>query len=705
MPAMRPTGASANVVISSRPARLAAGVLLLTSWTVGLNAIVGSRQMASPSAPQRVGERADIIVAQDGTGQFTTIQHALDSVSRDNARTRIILVRNGTYSEKIFIRSSHVALVGEDRDATRIVFAELRKNWRATHPNDWGAAVVNIADDVTDVFIGNMTVHNNYGSLHGDHDHQFAIRSGGIATRITLVHNRIIADGGDTLSLWNTGNGMYYHADCDFEGWVDYVCPRGWCYITDSRFFGRSLTASIWHDGSKDRDQKLVIRRSSFDGVPGFPLGRYNRDGQFFVLDSRFSATMADRPIYRPSAESAYQWPPRVYFANNQREGTSFPWFADNLEQAEGHPRAVDITPRWTFRGQWDPENVMPAALPFASTPRPETGDGAVNPGELELRWVGARNAATYRVLLGTVSPPPFRAEVVATSYKAGRLAAGTSYYWRVDAVTPAGVIEGRVWSFRTAALESRDAPANRGVAPTGRSGVGATPAAPEPGQRPAAAPGASTAALPWRVRIVMVGDSTVTDEVGWGLGFKQHVQDSADCINLARNGRSSKSFIAEGLWERALAARADYILIQFGHNDMPGKGPDRETDPKTTYRAHLARYIDDARRVGAVPVIVTSITRRRFGDDGRIRSDLGDYAESAKAVAAEKGAPLIDLHAKSIDLLDRIGPAAALEFDATNADGTPDKTHLSSQGSTAFGAIVAAELVRIVPALSPHVK
>jgi pectinesterase len=202
-----------------------------------------------------------------------------------------------------------------------------------------------------------------------------------------------------------------------------------------------------------------------------------------------------------------------------------------------------------------------------------------------------------------------------------------------------------------------------------------------------------------------MVGDSTVTDEVGWGLGFKQHVQDSADCINLARNGRSSKSFIAEGLWERALAARADYILIQFGHNDMPGKGPDRETDPKTTYRAHLARYIDDARRVGAVPVIVTSITRRRFGDDGRIRSDLGDYVEAAKAVAAEKGAPLVDLHAKSIDLLDRIGPAAALEFDATNADGTPDKTHLSSQGSTAFGTIVAAELVRIVPALAPHVK
>jgi lysophospholipase L1-like esterase len=687
------------------PGARAAGIFLLAFLAVRVNATVGTRQAAVPPTRPDTGERADIVVAQDGTGQFRSIQQALDSVSRDNTRPRIILVRNGIYNEKLFIRASHLALVGEDRDATQLVFAELRKNWRATHPDDWGAAVVNIADDVTDVFIGNVTVHNNYGSLHGDHDHQFAIRSGGIATRITLVHDRIVADGGDTLSLWNTGNGMYYHADCDFEGWVDYVCPRGWCYITDSRFFGRSLTASIWHDGSKDRDQKLVVRRSSFDGVPGFPLGRYNRDGQFFLLDNRFSADMADRPIYRPSAESAYQWPPRVYFANNRGEGVNFPWFADNLQEADGQPHAVDITPAWTFRGRWDPENTMPAALPFASTPRPETGDGAVNPGELELRWVGARNATKYRVRFGTATPPPLRAEVAATSYKAVRVAAGTMFYWRVDAVTPTGVVEGRVWSFRTADRRAPDAPVGRSAPGAGRSGPAPSAAAPAGAQRPARAGGESTATLPWRPRIVLVGDSTVTDEVGWGLGFKQHVQDGADCINLARNGRSSKSFIAEGLWERALEAHADYVLIQFGHNDMPGKGADRETDPKTTYRANLARYIDDARRVGAVPVLVTSLTRRRFGEDGRIRSDLGDYAGAAKAVAAEKGVPLVDLHAKSIELLDRIGPAAALEFDATNGDGTPDKTHLSPQGSAAFGTMVAAELLRVVPALAPYVK
>jgi pectinesterase len=644
-------------------------------------------------------DTADIVVAQDGSGRYRTIQEALDAVPRDNAATRIILVRNGIYHEKLFVRSSRVALVGEDRDKTRIVFAELRKNWRASHPDDWGAAVVNIGDEVTDLFIGNLTVHNNYGALHGDHDHQFAIRSGGIATRLTLVHARIVADGGDTLSLWNTGNGMYYHADCDFEGWVDYVCPRGWCYITNSRFFGHNLTASIWHDGSKSKDQKFVIRRSSFDGVPGFPLGRNNRDGQFYLLDNRFSSNMADRPIYRPSPEETYQWPARNYYANNRRETGNYGWFADNLEQAEGRPRKRDITPRWTFQGHWDPEGTMAVALPFASTPRPETGDVEVSPVGTILRWAGARNAGSYRVSFGTSLRTTYRAEVAATSFDPGRLTGGRNYYWRVDAVTPMGVVEGPPWSFRTLAAAQAPSPS---AAPD-------TSKIPEVGGRrdrvavSDSAPTTAPNALPWRVRIVLVGDSTVTDEIGWGLGFKQRVADRADCINLARNGRSSKSFIDEGLWARALEARADFILIQFGHNDMPGKGPDRETDPRTTYRVNLGRYVDDARRAGATPVLVTSITRRLYGDGGKVQSDLWDYVTAAKAVAAEKGVALIDLHGKSIELLERIGPAAALEFDVAKADGTADTTHLSKSASTAFGAVVADELARAVPSLAPY--
>ena len=72
------------------------------------------------------------------------------------------------------------------------------------------------------------------------------------------------------------------------------------------------------------------------------------------------------------------------------------------------------------------------------------------------------------------------------------------------------------------------------------------------------------------KIRIVLVGDSTVNDQGGWGAGFKQLIDDRIECVNYARNGRSSKSFIEEGHWAQALAGGADYVLIQFGHNDMP---------------------------------------------------------------------------------------------------------------------------------------
>jgi hypothetical protein len=99
--------------------------------------------------------------------------------------------------------------------------------------------------------------------------------------------------------------------------------------------------------------------------------------------------------------------------------------------------------------------------------------------------------------------------------------------------------------------------------------------------------------------------------------------------------------------------------------------------------------------------VLVTSLTRRIFGDDGRIHSDLGDYVAGARSVAIETGAPLVDLHQLSVDALNRVGPAAAASFNAAKADGSPDTTHLSAEGSKVFGGIVADELARVVPALA----
>jgi lysophospholipase L1-like esterase len=202
-------------------------------------------------------------------------------------------------------------------------------------------------------------------------------------------------------------------------------------------------------------------------------------------------------------------------------------------------------------------------------------------------------------------------------------------------------------------------------------------------------------------VRIVLVGDSTVNDEGGWGPGFRSALGPNIVVINLAKNGRSSKSFRDEGLWAPALTAHADYILIQFGHNDQPGKGPDRETDAATTYRANLARYIDEAAAVGAKPVLVTSIVRRNFTSDGKIvRDALVPYVEAAREVAAQKKVPLIDLYTGTLRQAEALGPDGCAEIDALDPAGKRDHTHLGPKGRTTIGAIAAAEFLKLFPDL-----
>lgn len=406
-----------------------------------------------------VEERKTIIVDARGMGQFRSIQDALHSVSEKPGPVTI-LIRNGTYPEKLFLTRSHVALVGEHRDSTRIVFAELRSNWTKARDNrpdgtgeelDWGSAVINIGKGATDVTIANLTVHNNYGSLYGSHDHQFAIR-GFNATRIALLYCNVISDGGDAVALWNRESGMYYHSNCSFEGWVDYVCPRGWCYITDSKFFGHNLSASLWHDGSANRDQKMVIRNSSFDGVPGFPLGRHHRDAQIYLLDCTFSKNMADKPIYAPRSPNTvpWVWGERHYFFNCTRDGGNYTWFADNLEQAEGSPKQEQVTAEWTFGGRWNPEAELPAVLPFASIPTPRKGAYGVRSDSVTLRWIGARNGIAYRLFFGEQSNLEFLSELRKTSFTMKNLKPATQYFWRVDVVAGVDTVRGEIWSFRT---------------------------------------------------------------------------------------------------------------------------------------------------------------------------------------------------------------------------------------------------------------
>lgn len=206
--------------------------------------------------------------------------------------------------------------------------------------------------------------------------------------------------------------------------------------------------------------------------------------------------------------------------------------------------------------------------------------------------------------------------------------------------------------------------------------------------------------------KVVLAGDSTVTDGAGWGVGFAQALNDNATCVNLAKGGRSSKSFRDEGIWQAVLAEKPTYVLIQFGHNDQPGKGPLRETDPKTTYRENLARYVDEARAAGAKPILITSISRRFWDEEGKhIESILGDYAAGARAVAEEKKVPLIDLHPISIRVYEALGQQACVKMQPPGPGGKEDITHFNAMGSKLFGPLIATEMAKVVPETKPLLK
>lgn len=410
-------------------------------WIVQLVAIVAQVAIG--------GEKAKMIVAKDGSSRFTSIQEAIDAVPKSNTANVTILIKKGVYREKLFIQKSYITLVGEDEDSTRIVYAELRKIWNQQHDgSDWGSAVINIDSSVTDLTLANLTVYNDYGSLYGSHDHQFAIKGEG--TRIIIVYCNIISDGGDALSLWNRQNGIYYHSNCYFEGWVDYVCPRGWCYITDCRFFGHNLSASIWHDGSANEDEKFVIRFSYFDGVQGFPLARHHRDAQFYLIDCMFSRNMADQPIYLPVSPNAqvWKWGARHYFYNCHREGGDCEWFKDNLETVKGSPEVIQITPEWTFAGKWNPEQSMPSVLSFVAFPVPRNGAYGILNDSCMLQWKGARNADSHNVYFGQSKALEFKTNKTVCSFPVRKLDPGTRYYWRIDEICGQDTMKGPLWHF-----------------------------------------------------------------------------------------------------------------------------------------------------------------------------------------------------------------------------------------------------------------
>jgi pectinesterase len=205
------------------------------------------------------------------------------------------------------------------------------------------------------------------------------------------------------------------------------------------------------------------------------------------------------------------------------------------------------------------------------------------------------------------------------------------------------------------------------------------------------------------KIRIVLVGDSTVAKGSGWGPGFKKLLNDNAECINTAAGGHSSKSFINEGRWKKALDLKPDYVLIQFGHNDQSGKGPKRETDPSSTYPEWMGKYVTEARAAGAKPILVTPLTRRNF-QGGKLQDTLGPYAEAVRILAEKEKVPLVDLYVRSTELVEKLGQEAADALGPVK-DGKPDRTHLNAKGRDETAKLVVEEIRKAVAELVPCLK
>lgn len=297
----------------------------------------------------------DIIVNNQGEGNFKTITEAIESLPEPNFKRIVILVKNGSYNEKIKINRDFVTIIGENKEQTSIQYEQLKKEWLPNKDYE-GIAVVNIESD--NVIIENITLRNLSPKIGPT-----ALAINGTGTRTTINNCNIFNNGANTVSLMNYKDGMYYLKNCYIEGTVDFMRAMGWCLIEDCHFFQKEAISSLWHACINNPNQKMVVTNCSFDGVEHYFIGRHHYDAQFFLINCNFNSKLADLPIYRkkytsnPNKEKPDIYGNRYYYYNCTQNGTNYSWLKNNLEEYKPPISANDINSTFTFDGQWNPES------------------------------------------------------------------------------------------------------------------------------------------------------------------------------------------------------------------------------------------------------------------------------------------------------------------------------------------------------------
>ena len=211
---------------------------------------------------------------------------------------------------------------------------------------------------------------------------------------------------------------------------------------------------------------------------------------------------------------------------------------------------------------------------------------------------------------------------------------------------------------------------------------------------------------------IHLMGDSTMAEkdltggnpERGWGMMFPNFVDSEFQVVNYAQNGRSTKSFIDRGLWDKVYGALqpGDYVFIQFGHNDAKADDPERYAPAFGAYQDNLRTFIRGARAKGATPVLLTPVARRWFKNGQLDRNCHTDYPAAMKQVAQEEGVTLLDIATKSLDWLESLGdePSKAYFMISTGKD---DNTHTIARGARKVTEMVCEAVREQIPAIGEH--
>lgn len=554
--------------------------------------IVSSLAMIGQEA-QSVPRPQPIRVALDGSGDFTSVQKALDAAPEG----AVINIAPGTYRETVKVTRDHITLhgTGSDPKDTLVVF----NNGAATVGSTFLSATVDVTG--SDFRADDLTFVNDYNETHPDKPQTQALALSIIGDRAVFRNMRFISHQ-DTVYAASPRcsppkgdqacpTARQYFSNCYIEGNVDFIFGTGKtvfenCEIRSNAHKGGYVTAQGRNSPAEDS---------------GFVFSHCR-----VTADAEVDKVWLGRP-WRPYAS--------VVFLNSEIGAHIDP--AGWREWHPGETHSLDTA----FYAEYD-----------------SSGAGATmdkrDPHTHLLTATEAVQFETKRFLAGTEAWDP-------TEIPVSVFIAGDS----------------------TAAIKKVD-------------------------RRP---------------------------ETGWGEFLQQYFNsDQVRVEDRAKNGRSTRTFISEGLWNDIVKdlKPGDYVFIEFGHNDESKEKGDRYTSLED-FRRNLARFVTDTRAKQANPVLLTPVMRRKFGEEGRLVDTHGDYPGVMRALAGEMNVPLIDMQKLSTAVLERYGPDRSRELflqlkpgeNPHYPNGVEDNTHFSPLGAELIAAQVVSGIRSAKLELAKYVK